>query len=170
MKSKSRILALVTAVLGSALFLVSCSKEDATGTQTTSNSANSTSAYGKPSLQGITSAIPAYYDGKIFKIIFIPFSKQASATLIAQNPGINFIYQSDPGLPDGSPFISVIDAIPGDGMNPVWREVQIAFNPGVTPYQLLSDNEILAAAAGPDAKITLTMTDEVYKCPIIGKP
>jgi hypothetical protein len=47
--------------------------------------------------------------------------------------------------------------------------VQIAFNSGFTPRQLYSDNEVLAAAAGPNPEITLTMTGEVYYCPVIGK-
>lgn len=115
---------------------------------------------------GIKSVIPAYYDGKIFNIIFVEFSSNAEATLIAKNPGINFIYQSDPGLPGGEPFISVIDAVPGDGMNPVWQEVQIVFNTGFTPHQFFSDEEILDAASA--GEITLNFTDEVYKCPVIG--
>ena len=32
-------------------------------------------------------------------------------------------------------------------MNPLWEEQQITFNPGVTPHQLFSDTEILAAQA-----------------------
>jgi hypothetical protein len=120
-------------------------------------------------IHGISSAIPAYYDGKIFNIIFVEFPPKAEATLILKNPGINFIYQSDPGLPGGQPFISVIDAIPTDGMNPVWREVQITFNTGFTPRQLYSDNEVLAAAAGLNPEISLTFTSEVYYCPIVGQ-
>jgi hypothetical protein len=62
----------------------------------------------------------------------------------------------------------VIDAIPGDGMNPVWREVQIMFKPGITPRQLFRDDEVLSLASGPNAQITLDTTDEVYWCPIVG--
>ena len=120
------------------------------------------------STNGISSAIPAYYDAKIFKILFVEFSHNAEANLIAHNKSLNFIYQSDNGLPGNQPFISVIDAIPGDGMNPIWQEVQIVFNAGFTPHQLFSDNEVLAAAAGPNPEITLTTTDEVYWCPVIG--
>ena len=166
MKTKFVTLMFITTVLSSVLTLVSCSKEDVTGTQPNSNTA-STAKNSSSSMNGVGSAIPAYYDAKLFNIIFIPFSPQASATLIAQNPGINFIYQSDPGLPDAQPFISVIDAIPTDGMNPVWQEVQITFINGVTPYQLFSDDEI--ADAVTNHEISLDFTDEVYKCPIIGK-
>jgi hypothetical protein len=78
----------------------------------------------------------------------------------------NAIYQSDPGLPGNQPFISVIDAVPADGFNPIWEEVQIAFAPGHTPRQLFSDNEVLAAAAS--GEVTLTLTGEVYWCPVVG--
>ncbi|KIA86493.1 hypothetical protein [Flavobacterium sp. AED] len=167
MKTKFTILALITTILGSVLFFVSCSNEDVIETQSSSNFARQTSISSKNSTTGIASAIPAYYDAKLFNIIFVEFTPQASAILIAQNPGINFIYQSDAGLPGGLPFISVIDAIPGDGMNPIWEEVQIAFNSGHTARQLFSDDEISAAVANNE--ITLIPTGEVYKCPVIGK-
>ena len=44
-------------------------------------------------------------------------------------------------------FISVLDAIQGDGFNPLWQEVQIAFTAGHQPRQLLSDTEVADAAA-----------------------
>jgi len=71
-------------------------------------------------------------------------------------------------LPGGASFVSVIDAIQGDGFNPLWQEVQISFNAGVTPQQFTSDNDILAAATAQ--QITLTPTTEVYRCAVIGKP
>ena len=114
---------------------------------------------------GTASSIPAYYDGKVFTIQFVEFSPTAEKTLLAHNKSLNFIYQSDPGLPDG-PFISVIDAIPGDGFNPIWEEVQIAFTTGHTPRQLFSDTEVEAAFDA--GEITLTLTGEVYWCPVVG--
>jgi len=142
------------------LFVTSCSK---TGMQTGNVATSQTN-----NTNGIGSAIPAYYDAKLFKIIFVEFSPAAEANLIAHNKSLNFIYQSDNGLPNNQPFISVIDAIPGDGMNPVWREVQIAFNPGFTPHQLFSDTEIASAASGPNPEISLDTTNEVYWCPVVG--
>src|SRR5215472_12496799 len=79
------------------------------------------------SLNGAASEIQAYYDGELFTIIFVEFSPTAEQKLLQHNGSLNFIYQSDPGLPGGAPFISVIDAIPGDGFNPIWEEVQITF-------------------------------------------
>ncbi len=115
---------------------------------------------------GTASAIPAYYDGNLFTIQFVEFSPAAEKSLLQHNGSLNFIYQSDPGLPGGKPFISVIDAIPTDGFNPVWEEVQITFTAGNTPRQFFSDDEVLAAAAA--GEITLDFTGEVYWCPIVG--
>jgi hypothetical protein len=156
-----------TIIAIAALFATSCSK---TGSQIQPGSpSNSTlSALEANSSRGIGSAIPAYYDGNLLRIIFVEFSSTAEATLIAHNTGLNFIYQSDPGLPNNQPFISVIDAIPGDGMNPIWEEVQIKFNTGFTPHQFFRDDDILAAASGPNPEITLDPTGEVYWCPIVG--
>ena len=120
-------------------------------------------AAGSPN--GIAGSMPAYYDHTIFTINFFQLSR-AQATLLAKNNQQNVIYQSDPGLPGGQPFISVIDAIPADGMNPLWAEVQIAFASGHTPRQLFSDDEIAAAVAS--GEITLTPTNEMYRCSVIG--
>jgi len=116
---------------------------------------------------GAASSIPAYYDHQLFTIHFVEFSPQAEKALLQHNGSLNFIYQSDPGLPGGAPFISVIDAIPGDGFNPVWEEVQITFTAGHTPRQLFSDDEI--AAAVDAGEITLEFTGEVYWCPVVGQ-
>ena len=118
------------------------------------------------SANGSASAIPAYYDHNLFTIQFVEFSPSAERSLIQHNASLNFIYQSDPVLPGGKPFISVIDAIPTDGFNPIWEEVQIAFKPGHTPRQLFSDTEVEDAFNAGD--ITLTLTGEVYWCPIVG--
>ena len=114
--------------------------------------------------KGTFSTIQAYYDHNLLNIQFVEFPATAESMLLQKNQSLNFIYQSDPGLPGGAPFISVIDAIPGDGFNPVWQEVQIAFNG--TARQLFSDDEVLAAAMS--GEITLSFTDEVYWCPVVG--
>ena len=118
------------------------------------------------SANGSASEIPAYYDHVLFTIQFVEFSPAAEKTLLQHNKSLNFIYQSDAGLPGGEPFVSVIDAIPGDGFNPIWEEVQITFTDDNTPRQLFSDDEIEAALDA--GEITLTFTDEVYWCPVVG--
>ena len=115
---------------------------------------------------GSASEIPAYYDAELFTIQFVEFSAAAEKALIQHNQSINLIYQSDAGLPGGEPFISVIDAVPGDGFNPLWLEVQITFTTDHTPRQLFSDDEVEDAVAS--GEITLEATDEVYWCPVVG--
>jgi len=127
--------------------------------------ANSTGGAGTPSDNGIGGIMPALYDGDLFSINFMELSSEK--TLQTKNGQLNNIYQSDPGLPGGQPFISVIDAIPTDGMNPLWEEIQITFTAGHTPRQLESDDDIAAAVAS--GEITLTDTGELYRCSVIGK-
>jgi hypothetical protein len=115
---------------------------------------------------GTASSIPAYYDHQLFTIHFVEFSPAAEQALLQHNQSLNFIYQSDPGLPGGQPFISVIDAVPGDGFNPIWEEIQITFTSGHTPRQLFSDDEV--AEAANSGEITLELTGEVYWCPVVG--
>ncbi len=120
------------------------------------------------SSSGIGSAIPAYYDHNLFTILFVEFPPATEQVLLQHNASLNFIYQSDPGLANGTqPFISVIDAIPTDGFNPIWEEVQVTFTAGHTPRQLFSDDEVLGAAAS--GEVTLEFTGEVYWCPIVGQ-
>ena len=119
------------------------------------------------STSGSASEIPAYYDHNLLTIHFVEFSAAAEKSLIQHNKSLNLIYQSDPGLPGNQPFLSVIDAIPGDGFNPIWEEVQIGFTAGHTPRQLFSDTEVEAAFDA--GEITLTFTGEVYWCPVVGR-
>jgi hypothetical protein len=72
---------------------------------------------------------------------------------------------SDQAEAAGVMFTSVLDAIQGDGFNPLWQEVQIVFKT-IAPQQFFSDNEILAAAAA--GKIALMPTTEVYRCSVVG--
>jgi hypothetical protein len=90
--------------------------------------------------------------------------------LLREDHQINTIYMCDAcmGQINGGDFISVLDAIQGDGFNPLWQEAQITFNPGFTPTQFTSDNAILAAASGPNPAITISLTDEVYRCSVVG--
>lgn len=110
--------------------------------------------------------MPAYYDAKLFTINFKELAPDAEKAAIAHNSAINKIYMSDPGLPGGEMFISVLDAIQGDGFNPLWREFQITFNSGFTPRQLKSDTEV--DAASQSGEITIQPTSEVYRCSVVG--
>jgi len=112
--------------------------------------------------------MPAYYDGKLFTINFTELPEGGEVNVHNHNTQFNIIYQCDAcedAIPGG--FISVIDAIQGDGFNPLWEEQQITFNPGFTPHQFFSDEEILDAAAA--GEITITDTDEIYICSVLGR-
>lgn len=110
---------------------------------------------------------PAYYDGKLFTVNMKEQPKNAAASLIARNASINEIYASN-DLDEQQDFVSVLDAIQGDGFNPLWRQNLIVFNPGFTPHQFFSDTEVLAAAAGPHPEITIVVTGEMYRCSVVG--
>src|SRR6266508_175682 len=86
--------------------------------------------------------IPAFYDGQLFTINFMLLNPD-----LHKNPSFNIIYQCDACEASGLDFVSVLDAIPGDGFNPIWEEVQITFNEGFQPVQFTSDDQVLEAAA-----------------------
>ena len=113
---------------------------------------------------GAASQRPVFYEGK--QVTVNMFEVPSSETLLDHNKSTNTIYASN-DLDDEQDFLSVIDAIQGEGMNPLWQQVLIVFNDGFTPHQFESEDEVLAAAAGADPEITLVPTDEVYRCSIV---
>jgi len=86
---------------------------------------------------------------------------------LANNKGVDTIYATN-DLDEQQDVLSVIDAIQGEGFNPLWHQVLIVFNAGVTPHQFASEDQVLAVAAGAHPQITLVSTDEVYRCSIVG--
>jgi hypothetical protein len=113
---------------------------------------------------GRAGTMPAYYDGQLFTINFKEQPSGGEASLLAHNGSINTIFMSDQAEAEGFMFNSVLDAIQGDGFNPLWNEVQIVFKGA--PQQFTSDNDVLAAAAA--GTITLVPTTEVYRCSVLG--
>lgn len=119
------------------------------------------------STNGRAGTMPAFYDDQLFTINFSELPAGGEQAALAHNMSINTIYQSDFCMPGGHMFVSVIDAIQGDGFNPLWQEVQIHFdNPNFPCQQLTSDTDITAAATA--GLITLEPTTEVYRCAVIG--
>jgi hypothetical protein len=129
-----------------------------------SGATNTALAAGSP--HGAAGQMPAFYDGELFTVNM--FEVPASDPLIENNSSINVIYASN-DLDDEQDFVPVIDAIQGDGFNPLWLQVLIVFNPGFTPHQFTSDEQIEAAAAAPNPEIRLVVTDEVYRCAVVGR-
>ena len=120
-------------------------------------------AQGSPN--GAASQRPVFYEGK--QVTVNMFEVPSSETLLDHNKSTNTIYASN-DLDDEQDFLSVIDAIQGEGFNPLWHQVLIVFNQGFTPHQFVSEDQVLAAAAGAHPEITLVSTDEVYRCSIVG--
>ena len=118
-------------------------------------------------VNGAAGQRPAYYDGELFTVNMKELPEDASAAAIAHNGSMNQIYASN-DLDDEQDFISVIDAIQGDGFNPLWHQNLIVFNQGFTPHQFTSDEEVLTAAQGANPEITIVSTDEVYRCSVVG--
>ena len=117
------------------------------------------------SMNGAAGQMPAVYDGNTVTVNMKEMPAGASAALIAHNGSINTIYATN-DLDEEQDFFPVIDAIQGDGFNPLWRQVLIHFT-GSAPHQFASDDEVLAAAAA--GEITLEVTDEVYRCSVVGQ-
>jgi hypothetical protein len=113
---------------------------------------------------GAASQRPVFYEGK--QVTVNMFEVPSSETLLDHNKSTNTIYASN-DLDDEQDFLSVIDAIQGEGMNPLWHQVLIVFNQGFAPHQFTSEDDVLAAADGPNPEITLVPTDEVYRCSIV---
>ncbi len=119
------------------------------------------------SMNGRAGTMPAFYDDHLFTINFMELPAGGEASNLAHNKSINTIYMSDGCKPGGGMFVSVIDAIQGDGFNPLWQEVQVIFNnPDFPCQQLTSDTDILNKFAM--GLIDLMPTTELYRCAVIG--
>lgn len=116
------------------------------------------------SVNGAAGEMPAFYDGERFTINTLEVS-DVSGDHIVLNKSHNEIYVTN-DLDDPQDFDPVLSAIQGDGFNPMWEQIRIVFNPGVTPHQFLSDTEVEDAATAGD--ITLVDTGEMYRCSVVG--
>lgn len=111
---------------------------------------------------GKATQIPAFYDDN--QVTINIFEVSPSDTLVASNESVNTIYVTN-DLDEEQDFAPVIDAIQGDGFNPLWHQVLIVFNT-IPPQQFTSEEDVLAAAAA--GEITLVDTGEVYVCAVVG--
>jgi hypothetical protein len=117
-------------------------------------------------MKGHGGQMPAFYEGELLTINSVELPN--SDPLLANNPSINTIYVTN-DLDEEQDFAPVIDAITGhedERFNPLWEQILIVFNPGFTPHQFTSEDEILDAEAA--GEITLVDTDEVYRCSVVG--
>ena len=122
------------------------------------------SAVAAGNTNGAAGQMPAFYEGHSVTVSMKELPDGASAATIAHNSSINTIY-AYADLDEPQPFKPVINAIQGEGFNPLWQQVLIRFNAGFTPHQFTSEDEVLAAAKAGD--ITLVTTNEVYRCSVV---
>ena len=115
---------------------------------------------------GSAGQMPAFYDGRLFNINFKEQPATGESSLLNHNGSINIIYMCDQCESMGFMFVSVLDAIQGDGFNPLWQEVQVVFLPGHPPRQLTSDTAIADVVSSHE--IRLVPTNEVYRCSVVG--
>ena len=114
---------------------------------------------------GAAGEIPAFFNGQSVTINVKQLSDTAAESIIAHNKNLNIIYVTN-DLDEKQDFTPVINAVPGQGFNALWLQVQIQFNSGVTPHQFTSEADILAAAQA--GQITLINTGEVYRDSVVG--
>jgi hypothetical protein len=124
-------------------------------------------ALAQGSMNGAAGQMPAFYEGELVTVNMKEMPANAEGSLLAHDPSVNTIYASN-DLDEEQEFMPVIDAIQGEGFNPLWQQVLIVFNEGFTPHQFVSEAQVLAAAAGAHPEITLNVTDEVYRCSVVG--
>lgn len=118
------------------------------------------------SMNGRAGTMPAYYDDQLFTVNFKELPTGGEQSNLTHNGSINTIYMSDKCMPGGAMFVAVLDAIQGDGFNPLWQEVQVNFVNPADCQQFFSDNDILTAR--DNEIVTLDATTEVYRCSVIG--
>jgi hypothetical protein len=111
---------------------------------------------------GRSTQIPAFYDGD--QVTINIFEVESGDRLIDSNKSVNEIYVTN-DLDEEQDFAPVIDAIQGDGFNPLWQQFLIVFNT-IPPQQFVSEDEVEAAADA--GEITLVDTGEVYVCSVVG--
>jgi hypothetical protein len=121
-------------------------------------------AFAQGSPNGAATQMPAFYECMLFTVNMKEMPN--SDPLVGHNSSINIIYASN-DLDHPQTFIPVIDAIQGEGFNPLWLQMLIVFNGGFTPHQFCSADDILAAAKA--GEITLVNTGEVYRCSVVGR-
>jgi hypothetical protein len=119
--------------------------------------------HGNPN--GAAGEIPAFFNGKSVIINVSELSDTAAASIIAHDKNLKIIYVTN-DLDEKQEFAPVINAVPGQGFNALWLQVEISFNSGVTPHQFTSEADILAAAKA--GQITLISTGEVYRDSVVG--
>jgi hypothetical protein len=129
-------------------------------------------AFGVAMLAGVLMAAggssdrSTYYGGQQFNMSVKALDAADASAIIARSSQLHSLYLSEGCAPDGRQFVIVMDAIEGDSYSPLWRGVQIDFNPGYPCRQFRSEDEI--ESAEKSGEISLNPTGYVYRCRVIG--
>jgi hypothetical protein len=107
-----------------------------------------------------------FYGGQQFQVNVKALDPASASAIIARSSQLHNLYISDRCDPDGRQFVTVMDAVEGDSYSPLWRGVQIEFNPGYPCHQFRSEDEITSAVKS--GEISLNPTGYVYRCRVIG--
>ena len=107
-----------------------------------------------------------FYAGQQYRVSVKALDAPSASAIIARNSQLHNLYISDRCAPDGRQFVTVMDAIEGDSYSPLWRGVQIEFNPGYPCHQFRSEDEI--ASGVKSGEISLQPTGYIYRCRVIG--
>jgi hypothetical protein len=107
-----------------------------------------------------------YYGGQQFTVNAKPLDAASASAIIARGSQLHSLYVSDGCNPDGRQFVAVTDAVESDTYSPLWRGVQIEFNPGYPCHQFRSKEEVESAVKS--GEISLNPTGYVYRCRVIG--
>jgi len=106
-----------------------------------------------------------YFEDRLLNAFLIGLSPNEISYVIGKHVPTSTLY-SYGDLHQPATFIPVTDDI---NFNPIWREMQIDFNPGFTPYQFTSSAQIDSSLHAASPEITVTMTDNFYRYIITGK-
>jgi hypothetical protein len=107
-----------------------------------------------------------YFNDEEYNVNMFELPEKAAEKVLNSNQKVGEIYTYC-DLDEECDWDPIVDSVPGQNYNPLWQEIEIEFAEGVEPYQFTSDEAIEEAAEA--GEITLTETDEVYRCAVIGK-
>jgi len=108
-----------------------------------------------------------FFGGQQFTVSVKALEPLDASAIIARSSQLHSLYLSDGCDPDGRQFVTVMDVIEGDSYSPLWRGIQIEFNPGYPCHQFHSEDEI--AAAVKSGEISLKPTGYIYRCRVVGR-
>jgi hypothetical protein len=106
-----------------------------------------------------TVTTPIYYNEFLAKALLWGLSQNEISYVIGKNIPVSTLYSYN-DLHSPSQFIPVADDV---SEHPIWKQVNIEFNPGYTPYQFTSSDQINSALHAAPPEIRLVDTDFYFR-------